>query len=241
MKLRIFPLIYMFMLLCNYTFCQETLEYKDKIYLRNGSILVGKVIQYDPEDSVILKIQDGNTMTFPSTMVKKVKMESKDETLKVYTFRQNTFYTRSQLSVLYKKENHGISLSQSFGFQFDHWLAAGAGIGLDNYQIAQGYNLMPVFIEIRSFLLKQNLTPYFSFRAGYGFAFADEDAGQTIAKGSFFINPTLGYRLSGGRPYIDIFCGAKFQQASYETRDSWSKSTLDYQYRRYDIGIAMTF
>ena len=213
----------------------------DKIYLKNGSVLVGKIIEYQPKDSVVFQIQNGNTMTFPSNLVKKVKMYSESEVAKMYTFRQNTFYTRSQLSVLYKKDNSGISFSQSVGYQFRHWLAVGAGLGIDNYRLEQGNNLMPVFLELRTFLLKQNLSPYFSLRVGHSFAFEDKSIGQTEAKGDYFINPTIGYRLGTGFPYVDIFCGVKFQKTQYETLDSWSKSHFNITYRRYDIGLAMTF
>jgi len=213
----------------------------NKIYLKNGSVLVGKIIEYQPKDSVVFQIQDGKTMTFPANLVKKVKMYSESEVAKMYSFRQNTFYTRSQLSVLYKKDNSGISFSQSVGYQFRHWLAVGAGVGIDNYRLEQGNNLMPVFIELRTFLLKQNLSPYFSLRVGHSFAFEDKSIGQTEAKGDYFINPTIGYRLGTGFPYIDIFCGVKFQKTQYETLDSWSKSHFDITYRRYDIGLAMTF
>ena len=122
-----------------------------------------------------------------------------------------------------------------------HWLAVGAGVGIDNYRLEQGNNLMPVFLELRTFLLRQNLSPYFSLRVGHSFAFEDKSIGQTEAKGDYFINPAIGYRLGTGFPYIDIFCGVKFQKTQYETFDSWSKSHFDITYRRYDIGLAMTF
>ncbi|MBP9198029.1 MAG: hypothetical protein KBF35_10200, partial [Saprospiraceae bacterium] len=54
----------------------------DKIYLKNGSVLVGKIIEYQPKDSVVFQIQNGNTMTFPSNLVKKVKMYSESEVAK---------------------------------------------------------------------------------------------------------------------------------------------------------------
>lgn len=239
MKNKKFAITFLLLFLYLWTSAQTTAT--DKIYLKNGSFLVGKIVEYNPQDSLVFQIQNGNTMTFPSKLVKKVKMYSETEVRNMYSFRENTFYTRSQLSVLYKKDNSGISFSQSAGYQFRHWLAVGAGIGIDNYRWEQGNNLMPVFLELRTYLLKQNLSPYFSLRVGHSFAFEDKSIGQTEAKGDFFINPAIGYRLGTGFPYIDIFCGAKFQKTQYETLDSWSKSHFDITYRRYDIGLAMTF
>ncbi|MBC7885688.1 MAG: hypothetical protein H7X99_09450 [Saprospiraceae bacterium] len=222
-------------------FCQTTEKYVDKIYLKNGSVLQGKVLYYNPLDSVIFTMEGGEPVTFPSNMVKKIKMSTAGGSDQLYSFRENTLYTRSQISILYQKDNNGISLSQSVGYQYKYWLALGAGIGIDNYVTDQGNNLFPVFMEVRSYLQKQNISPYLAFRTGYSFAFADEESGQTQVKGSYFINPVIGYKLSAGRPYLDVFFGAKFQQASYLSSDSWGKSSTEIHYRRYDMGIALTF
>ena len=74
-----------------FTFIANTqVPSNDKIYLKNGSVLVGKIIEYQPKDSVVFQIQDGKTMTFPANLVKKVKMYSESEVAKMYSFRQNT-------------------------------------------------------------------------------------------------------------------------------------------------------
>lgn len=219
---------------------QDSNEYKDVVYLKNGSQLYGSLQYYNPADSVVLVIKNGHTMTFRSSMVRKILMDNKG-IVDVYTGRSNTWYTRTQFSVLYTKDNGGLSLTQSVGYQYSHWLSMGIGLGIDNFIIEKGNNLYPLFGELKVGLMKRNKTPYVGTRFGYAFAFAQEDLGQTYAKGGFFINPVIGYRMSSNRPFMDVFCGMRFQDVTYKTIDSWGKNTYDITYNRYDIGVALTF
>lgn len=217
-------------------------SFKDKIYLNNGSVLNGKLIKYNMADTVYFAISDIEIMRFPGKMVKKVKMSSSSASEEeFFKFRYPTWYIRTQVSMLYSKSNQGMSLTVSGGYQFNYWLTAGIGAGIDNYYTAAGQNIYPVFGEIRASLFKKNKTPYFAMRTGYGFISPDENNGQSYAKGSFLFNPVFGYRLGGGRPNIDLFAGVRFQSARYTTTDSWSSSQKDIDFRRYDIGLGMTF
>lgn len=221
---------------------QDTTEYKDKIYLKNGSRLTGKVLEYSIKDSVKFKLNGGQPISFPTALIKKIEMGAgKTKSYTAYDFKENLFYARTQISSLIGRDNSGLSVNQAFGYQYRSWLGVGVGIGIDNYYKEEGNDLMPVFLEIRSYLLKQNASPYVALRYGYAFAFADEEIGQVEAQGDYFWNPVIGYRLGSGRPFIDIFCGAKLQKASYKSRDGWGELNYALVYRRYDFGLALTF
>ncbi len=241
--MRIYSLILLiFIFFRSITFGQETTENKDKIYLKNGSRLTGKVIEYSIKDSITFQLDGGQPITFPVALIKKIEMGTgKTKSYTAYNFKENVFYARTQISSLYRKDKSGLSVNQVFGYQYRSWLGVGAGIGIDNYYKEEGNDLMPVFLELRSYLLKQNTSPYVAIRYGYAFAFADEEIGQVEAKGDYFWNPVIGYRLGSGRPFIDVFCGAKFQNASYKSRDGWGELNYDLIYRRYDFGLALTF
>ncbi|MFZ1751942.1 MAG: hypothetical protein WAU01_17235, partial [Saprospiraceae bacterium] len=185
-------------------------------------------------------ISGSQPILFDYESVKKIKM-GLDKEVSVYNFKENGWYFRSQFSVLYQKEIGGVSLSQSVGYHYKHWLTAGVGIGLDNYYTEPGNNIYPLFVEIRSYLQKKNVSPYLALRSGYSMIKPDPEFGQTDAKGDIFFNPVFGYRLGAGRPFIDLFVGMKFQSAEYHTRSSQSQSITNIDFRRYDFGIGMTF
>jgi hypothetical protein len=216
--------------------------YDDKLYLHNGSVLTGKLIHYNPADTIIFALSESEIIRFPAKIVKKVTMAKISlHQEEVFRFKSPTWYIRSQVSLLHSKFNKGLSLSLSGGYQFNHWLAVGIGAGIDNYYTTKGQNIYPVFGEIRASLFKKNKTPYFAVRTGYGFVKADAGEGQSFARGSLMFNPVFGYRLGGGRPNFDIFAGARFQSARYTIHDAWSITDRDIDFRRYDIGFGMVF
>lgn len=217
-------------------------EYKDRIDLYNGTTLVGKVIKYSIKDTIIIALSETEQVTLHAKNVKKVIMAKPSFHVEEhYKFKSPTWYLRSQFSVLYAKEQGGYSLSVSGGYQINHWLAVGVGSGIDNYYAAEGYNIFPVFGEARVGFYKKNKTPYIGLRSGYGFATPDADIGQTFARGGWLINPVFGIRLGAGVPYVDLYAGARFQSAYYETSANQIRSEIDIHFKRYDIGVGITF
>lgn len=221
---------------------EPTFEGKDVLYLKNGSIFKGKLIHYWPGDSLTFAINGtSSSFTYRNSFIKKIKMYTGASVYDSYQFKNNKWYTRTQISMLHSRPSKGYSISQSIGYQYKHWMTGGIGAGLDNYPGEKGYNLYPVFAELRSFLVKKNVSPYIALRCGYAFAKTETSIGQSSAGGGFFVNPVFGYRLGASSPFIDIFCGVKFQKTDYSFENSWSRSQIQFQHRRYDLGVAMTF
>lgn len=220
---------------------QQSEEYKDIIYLKNGSKLYCKLLDYKPGDSITFALKGMSPMKLGDNMIKKVKMNGFEGYSDVYRIKENKWYLRTQFSMLYNKKHNGLSLTQSVGYQFKHWFSAGVGAGIDNYYTNRGNNMFPLFVEVRSYLFQKNVSPFFACRTGYNFIKPNADYNQTSAVGAFFINPVFGYRLGAGSPTFDLFCGIKIQKAEYHVRDFWSSSIVNYDFRRYDIGLAMTF
>ena len=73
--MRIYGLtLLIFIFFRSITFGQETTENKDKIYLKNGSRLTGKVIEYSIKDSITFQLDGGQPITFPVALIKKIEM-----------------------------------------------------------------------------------------------------------------------------------------------------------------------
>ena len=115
------------------------------------------------------------------------------------------------------------------------------GAGIDNYYKEDGYNIFPVFVEAKSYLLTENRTPFVALRVGYAFTSADEEIGQINAEGGWMINPSVGYRLSASEFILDIFVGVKIQESLYEYRDFDVRIVDEITFKRMDIGIGFMF
>lgn len=220
--------------------------YTDKLLLKNGSVLYGKVLKFNGIDTLELALSEKYTMTFYnknlSKAVKKVMMTGAAvKTNEIFHFDDPGFYFRTQFSLLHSQPKDGYSLTVSGGYRVKPWLSLGAGGGIDNYYAEEGYDMYPLFAEARVYFYKKNVTPYFAMRTGYALVSPDEDRGQIQARGSWFYNPVIGFRLGSGRPHIDLFAGVRLQSAFYETLTNQFRSEREIDFRRYDFGIGINF
>ena len=217
---------------------QDTREVKIK--LNNGHRITGQLVSYSINESITIRLGHDQELTFPMEEVAELKMED-FKTEKPYTFKDKRFYNRTSISALTGESSTGFSVNHTITYQFHRKLGVGLGFGVDNYYKEDGYDIFPVFMEIRSYLMQENRTPFIAMRGGYAFAFTDEEIGQIEADGGWMINPTIGYRLSAEKFMVDIFAGIKIQKSDYEYRDFETRIRDDITFRRLDIGLGFMF
>lgn len=229
-----------FVILMQSSIQAQSEDQKVKLTLINGHELTGQLVEYLPDDKITIMIGDGQEITFDMDKLKSVKMTDV-VTKKPYEFREKGWYNRTSISALTGESATGFSLNHTVSYQFDRRLSVGIGGGVDNYYKQDGYNIIPVFIEAKSFLLARNESPFVAIRGGYAFASNDEEIGQITADGGWMINPTVGYRLSGGDFMVDLFIGVKIQKSDYEYLSGETRVTDDIRYKRLDVGMGFMF
>ncbi len=229
-----------FMIISIMTSMAQSTDQTVKITLLNGHELTGQLVEYIPEDKITIMVGDGQEVTFTLDKLKAVKMND-IVNKKPYDFRETGLYNRTSLSALTGESSTGFSLNHSVSYMLDRRLSIGLGAGIDNYYKEDGYNIIPVFMEVKSFLLARNESPFVAIRGGYAFAANDEELGQIKADGGWMINPSIGYRLSGGDFMIDLFIGVKIQKSDYEYLTGDTRIIDDIRYNRLDIGMGFMF
>lgn len=236
--------ILMFLINCQWVYSQvESGEYNDLLYLKEGSILKIKLLDYNL-DSVEIEMVTGKQLKLPMKRIKKVVMQhetTKHNISKPYSLRENKMYFRTQFSILTNSLNKGYTASQSMGYRYKHLLEAGLGFGIDNYKAQPGYDIFPIFGEMRYYILRDNRSPFIGSRIGYSFSKTNEEVHIDMSSAGFFINPALGFRWVGGRMNFDIFIALKLQDYQYTRLQGDSIFERDYVFRRYEIGGSMTF
>lgn len=210
------------------------------IEMKSGSVLVGRLISYDPNTETVVEIS-GNQLTFDSQKIKKIVMKTSTEAKSINRLKTKKIYNRTNFALLSNANGNGISLNHSVLYQHSRWVGVGIGGGIDNYYFSAGRNVYPLFLEFRSFLVDRNSSPYVSLKSGYGFTFSNEDLGQTLTRGGFLINPTFGYRIGSSGVFMDFYLGLRFQDAIYETNSGWSQSKQDIQWNRVELGFGVSF
>ena len=102
-------------------------------------------------------------------------------------------------------------LQTSHGYQFNPWLFAGAGIGVEYCQKFDSY-IIPAFVQGRVDLRLGKLTPFGDVRVGYNLS----------EGGGAYFSPHIGYRFNWGRKVgINVGAGLTLQgytAAVYDVR-----------------------
>ena len=226
-------------------------DFSDKVYLKNGSRIVGKIIYYQPDDTVQVQVTSGQIMRFAPQQVQKIRMtESADSktsrTVKPYNFKERGMYDALSFDVNFGRstQSHiGVGFQNVVGYQFNRLVGSGLGVGYDSYYLKNGQSdVVSVFGEYRGYLGKRNTSEYWTLAAGYGHPLGIKNDNLTNLKGSFMLQPTIGYRFGASHRYnffLDL--GFRLQQVRYESNNTWSENHYTVTYRRWILRGGILF
>lgn len=190
-------------------------NWSDVVYLKNGSIIKGTIIEQVP--NVSLKIQSGeNVFVYPMDDVEKIvkeQIQNKNNLSK--SVEQKTNYPNKgyrgfgEIGIgagkdgVNAKFSH-IAYSSVHGCQFNSILFVGGGVGLyDYYNNKDNIIMVPLFGIVRLDMVKNAISPFLDMRLGY--SFGDNDG--------VYYSPSFGIRFST----IHISAGYLLQGYNYET------------------------
>jgi hypothetical protein len=244
--------IVLFLMLNAYMSIGQTQKYNDKVYLKNETRLVGKVIQYIPNDTLKLELKNGQIVVLHDNTVRKLVMGDADEkTGKVYAFKEKGIYNASYFGLSFGKTQYdqavqGAFFSTAMGYQFNRLIGVGLGIGIDNQYIARGsVNVLTTFMEVRGYLSAKPRTFYYSCSGGVGFLMMDKtdrERNYTGHRGDLMLHPAIGLRF-GANPDFNFFLdiGAKFQRIHFNEINNWAENRYTVTYQRWVLRGGILF
>lgn len=174
-------LILLFALLLCSTISVFAQNYQEVVYLKNGSIIRGVIIEQIPNVSLKIQTPDNSLFVCQMSEVEKITKEVQGER------RSN----RARCSSLQLNNNSGIAsrgykgfvetgyslgtgdcsvnrfeISTSHGYQFNPYLFLGAGLGISYYD-ESNLTAIPVFVDFRTNFIKNKITPIAGIKFGY--------------------------------------------------------------------------
>lgn len=172
----------------------------DIVYLKDGSIIRGSVEEFDINESIKIKTDDGSLFVYPANQVLRIQreVEEKRERTKTQFWSNLGEAYRGYADVGYgvgigKHDGSHFGVSTTHGFEFGPYVYLGAGMGFNYY-----YNLpfdekqfcMPLYLNSRFQLSKSRIAPFIDLKAGYSL---------TVESG-FYGSPSIGlaYALKPG-------------------------------------------
>ena len=225
----------------------------DVVYLKNGSIIKGNILELLPSESVKIELLDGSIFVFEMNTVEKITEEA--VALPTWAVDEIKLEAKKELEktdINKKKEKEKIikhiptkgfynvlSASYLSGRDINDNIAGGLGgqyiLGYQKNQwlsfgggiAANNYgeaSFVSLLADFRGYLRNSSASPYYSLGVGYGF---NNRTGWDIldATGGFYFNPNIGVRAAAKKSrHFLISFGIKMQQSTV-TR-SWENSPI---------------
>jgi hypothetical protein len=233
-----------------------TYQYKDKLYLKDGSALLGQLLSYTTNEQLIWGFSPKSVQYFSmSNVLKVVQAEpptaSVSKPVPTYQFSERGWYHTANVSFNIGKSSNstaalGVGLSIGTGRQFQRWLGVGAvGSYNEYYLFRNGFSqVVSLGAEVRGYLSKRWSSPYYTCTVGYGLPFGNtKDSLLQNRNGGLSLLPTIGYRF-GAYQKVNWTIDLGFQYQNIGLRETFSGDYYtDYNvgYRRWVLRVGVIF
>ena len=222
---------------------QKTVE-EDVVYLVNGNIIRGKIIEYKSGEYVKIKSYGGNVWVFKEGEIDKiVKEKVVQESDLIQIKKEKGYYNYTGIGILagsrYSNLSAPFSIQTVNGYQSKGSLYFGGGIGVEFFEEIS----MPVFADLRYRLLNNEFSPYLFAQGGYSLPL-ENNWEYRKAKGGPMASIGIGVLFPlNFRTTLSFNLSYRFQQLVYIDTDSWTRyETKNYtHYNRLDIRLGFLF
>ena len=225
---------------------------KDILFLKDGSVLRGTIVEQVPNQYLKIGISGGTVVEVNMNEVKRIKADKGN-----YVFNpdgSNTkvkgFYTGYSVQAMFGQAGEsdfeerliiGAGIQYSLGYQFNKYASLGGGIGMQLYDRVFG----DVFVQGRAFLPLGKLTPTLAIDAGYGvpLVLSGINNPATQQKGGVSLRPSVGLRIAT-KNRADILVDAGYQFQHFTSKNNWgwgSTDEFDVWYKRMSFRIGWLF
>ena len=195
--------IFLFLTIGMFAFAQQS--YQDVVYLKNGSIIRGTIIEQVPNVSLKIETADKSVMFFKMDEIEKI---SKEPMLNANPKSgSSSGITPGYCGILNVGYGFGIgenskdinSLNFDFinGFQLFPYFSVGLGTGVKVWffnGLTEKPILIPAFVDFRGHFLKGKISPYLGIDIGYCWEVSPDTQGLGL-----LFRPTLGVSFKVGK------------------------------------------
>jgi hypothetical protein len=234
---------------------QEQME--DVVYLKNGSIIRGEILELNTVESVKIQLYGGSVFVFSMDEVEKITKEPSfmKKKQKKITIKEKGFFNTTETGINlstgngnnngwggYYSGSAGFSFHNISGIYFNHWFAAGVGIGIDNF--GNDYPISPVYLRLEGNLLKSSITPFYFIDGGIGIPWQKKRNEYSTVTGGFGGNAGFGLKFHTASALSWHFSvGYKYQRKKEYIYYPWNgnSQTSKTTYQRLSLRIGMSF
>jgi len=155
-------LIGMVVMITSVSFSQD--GYEDVVYLKNGGIMRGMIIEQIPGKSLKIQTVDRNVFVYSFDEIEKITKEKKPGASEVGMYKSSGYLNITRVGVLAGGQSTMFSASITNGVQVGEYFSLGLGVGFDNYP---NETVLPLFLDFRGYLLEGQIAPMIFADLGY--------------------------------------------------------------------------
>lgn len=207
---------------------------QDAVYLRNGSIIRGKVLENVIGKFTRIETVGRNVLVIPEGDVERLIMDEPIPQKERTEPKPYGYLALADLGFMGGVQNT-MSLVLINGYQFRNRVSVGGGFGIEKF----GEQVIPVFADVRYNFLKGGITPFVFLQSGYSFPLGKQtNVNLTEIKGGAIINPGIGMRMNFTTHNALIFSlGWRYQEirSHYAYAYYWGGPIFDNGYDRTDF------
>ena len=157
-----------FLFLTTLAFAQSNLQ--DVVYLKNGSIIRGVIIEQVPNLSVKIQTVDRNVFVYQIDEIEKLTKEpyqgrSRNSSYSTGRGLKSGYRGIIEMGVTSFASSYGIIVNFINGYQFNPYFSLGLGVG-NRYLSATDDFIFPIFTDFRVNFIDNIGSPYLSFGVG---------------------------------------------------------------------------
>lgn len=191
-------------------------NYTEVVYLKNGSVIKGVIIEQVPNVSLKIKTGDGSLIICQMNEVEKIIKEERytrdyrtdidnrkaaRNTLKGY----KGFVDFGYIADLSDYDANKVEISTSHGYQFNNYFYLGGGVAADFYTDAD-LIAVPIFVDFRANFINKKVTPFADIKTGYSVGDVE----------GLYVSTGIGVRFSlKGKKALNLKLEYNYQQYDY--------------------------
>lgn len=213
------------------------------IKLRNHTTLKNIAVFGFDSTGVFIRGADGKRLQkLHYAGVKWVRFAGKKIARDVEIQEPGPLYHQFAIGMLFGERDQQFSVNIVNGCRFNDRLHAGVGLGYSKYDEMA---ILPVFAEIKGYIIDGNFIPYYFAHAGYGFKveeYSEPSFEHYRAKGGFIWKAGVGYQLRVSSRFVTL--SIAYQNQNSQQRYSFG-DIIDVEeqrsYRRIETKIGVLF
>jgi hypothetical protein len=191
-------------------------NYQDVVYLKNGSIIRGTIVEQIPEKTIKIRTGDNNVFVYSISEVEKktkepVKILESNESERKSIINDGNGLKAGIKGIIEAGQGIGVGKNKAnrfvtniiLAYQFNPFISFGLGSGIRYYEDMN----IPFFGDFRAYLFNNSFSPYISLNTGWLVS------GSNYAGVGTFFAPAIGgsFKFSPDSPEFNISIGYELQ------------------------------